>query len=124
MITVPGLTPRQCRTLRREGDCIVKTTQLNEAGYAHVSVRRPDGTWTRAKAHRVVALAAIGGPPDFYRTELHHTCFVRNCVNPGHLMWVSIWTQNRARDPERRYRDQDSARYRAERDRKRKERAA
>lgn len=85
MIRVPGLTERQCSTLVRDGDCIVRTTSINRVtGYSTV--------WFQGRteyAHRVVALAAFGPPPFPGAVIDHFVCRRRDCVNPEHLRFVT-----------------------------------
>lgn len=44
-----------------------------------------EGKWTHA--HRISYLLFVGEIPD--HLIIHHTCKVKNCVNPTHLMLVS-----------------------------------
>lgn len=83
-ITIPGLTERQCSTLVRDGDCIVATECLNsKTGYASV--------WRDGRVqylHRIVA-EAVHGPAPFPRAVVHHSCEVPACCNPAHLEWTT-----------------------------------
>jgi len=58
--------------------CWLWTGKLTPMGY---------GTGTGGLAHRTVWKVLVG--PIDRRTELHHKCHVRLCVNPGHLQPVT-----------------------------------
>lgn len=63
-------------------DCWLWTGALDKDGYAIVRVRRPDGSWTCRKAHRVMFEHHKGPIPDGH--QLDHVCNTRRCVNPAH----------------------------------------
>lgn len=61
-------------------------------GYGYLSY----GTKGRLYAHRA-ALELSAGPPPSERSYACHTCDVRLCVNPSHLYWGTVQTNNQDR---------------------------
>lgn len=66
--------------------CWLWTGELNSQGYAIVT-RRRSKKHTLAYVHRQIYRMLRGEIPRHY--ELHHRCFVRNCINPWHMRCVS-----------------------------------
>jgi hypothetical protein len=56
-------------------------------GYGRFGVKKPDGKWTSATAHRWSYETFVGEIPA--KHDVEHRCEVRNCVNPDHLRAVT-----------------------------------
>lgn len=71
------------QTAKSATGCWLWTGTLDGKGYGTIGVKRSDGTWRTAKAHRVSYETHVGPIPD--GLELDHLCRVRRCVRPDHL---------------------------------------
>ena len=72
------------------------TASLNHAGYGRFA-------WTKTKgvaAHRAAWMLFRGEIPD--GLQVHHTCYVRACVNPRHLELRTPGENTRDSSPERK----------------------
>lgn len=64
-----------------DSGCWLWTGWLDKDGYAYSQI---PNTRKKARTHRQVYQRLVGAIPD--EMVLHHTCRVRNCVNPDHLV--------------------------------------
>lgn len=73
------------RKLRIDGDCWIFTGSVNKRdGYGQFNIKRDDGRWVTARAHRVAYTLWIGPIPEGH--EVHHRCQRVLCCNPVHLV--------------------------------------
>lgn len=66
------------------GFCWLFKGALDQNGHGNVRVYK-NGKWTCQKAHQIAYIEAHGKLPE-KPLVVRHTCDVRNCVNPEHLI--------------------------------------
>ena len=79
------------------GECWLFTGHVRPEGYG--SIRRVGRNGGTTEAHRLAYEVYVGPVPD--GLHLHHTCGVRRCVNPDHLVLMDAKGHGHHHQPRR-----------------------